>query len=164
MFNEFTERSKKPPTFFSGYSNLDLDTGRSQEFDTTSVDLRKRIGLCDDDTMDSRSEDSLCAGWCLTMMAAGLERDVESGSLKIAVGIRDGVHFGMRLAEMLVPAFTHDLIIQSDDAAHHGVGFNTSLASLGEFQGVGHHRYIDRIVVHQLSQHEDRSPRRDREW
>ena len=97
-------------------------------------------------------------------MAAGLKRDVESGSLKITVGIRDGVHFGMRLAEMLVPAFTHDLIIQSDDAAHHRVGFNTSLASLGELQGAGHHRYIDWIVVHQLSQHEDRSPRRDREW
>jgi hypothetical protein len=53
-------------------------------------------------------------------------------------GRMQGIYFGMRLTESLVPAFAHDAVLANHDSAHERIGFNEPAASVGKLQGTAH--------------------------
>ena len=59
--------------------NHDLDAVVAQNAETAAVGLLGRVVACDDDAANARRNDRVGARRCAAVVAAGLERDVESG-------------------------------------------------------------------------------------
>ena len=72
------------------------------------------------------------------MMAAGFERHVGSSALSRNAGRLQRMHFGVRLAGTLVPAFANDDAIAHDDAADTGIGSGGQQPTLGQLQRTRH--------------------------
>ncbi len=63
-------------------------------------------------------------------MAARLERDVQVRAASFFTGLGERVDLGMRAPELLVPTFTHDVVIADDHATHERIRFDVSTPCL----------------------------------
>jgi hypothetical protein len=56
------------------------------------------------------------------MMHTGFERHINSSVARKFAGLLQRIDFGMSLAGMPMPAFSHHLAFAHDQAAHDGIG------------------------------------------
>ena len=114
-------------------------------FDSCAAELRE-ASACDGgvwvwhrgyDSLNSCSDDCVCAGASAARGAAGFEGEVEGCAARFLTGFFKGDDFGMVAAIVVVETFADDAVIFDDDAADAGVGVGEGGAALGEGQGTG---------------------------
>ena len=71
------------------------------------------------------------------MVVARFQTHVGGASLSLLSGLPEGMGFGMRTAEFLVPALRHHHPILHQDAPHHRVGMDTSPTLPTQVDGSG---------------------------
>src|SRR5690606_29118594 len=72
------------------------------------------------------------------VMAAGFQGDVGGGAARPVAGLTQGMHLGMWLTGLGVPAFADDLAALHDDAADPWIGMGGIQPLARQLQGAGH--------------------------
>lgn len=121
----------------------DIKTGSTEGLDATSGHFGEWVLGRDDDTFGPKLEEEIGARGCFAVMAAGFEGDVE-GCFADLFGEEslEGFDFGVGATEAGVIAFPDAGLVEDDEAADHGVGFDASLAEFGKFDGLPHPKFI----------------------
>ena len=104
----------------------------------------QRVGIVDgiDQPPDAGGDDRLAAWWRTSVMAAGLERDVERGAACGLAGLCQSDDLAMRPAAIARAATPHDDPVAHDEGADAGVWRRTSHAATAQRQRCRHEAHI----------------------
>ena len=138
------------PTLFVEDSCNDLDAGISQQSDTPTGDLGKRVETPYDNTGYLLLDNQEAARRGLPVMGAGFERDIQRGAGKqFGISHRsNGIDFGMRAAELPVIPLAYYPAIAHDDGSHHGVGRHMTTATGCQLQASPHIHLVNVLIFH----------------
>ena len=143
-FVECEEASVEGSAFLFEDSDDDLAACVAEFFYARAIDFGERVAASDDDAGDALGDDEAGAGWCLAVVGAGFEGDVD-GALGEEFGVSDGgygVDLGVGASAGAVEAFADDASGVDDDGSDHGVGGGVPGAASGELEAAGHVSFV----------------------
>ena len=129
-----------------------LDARRSHPLDAATLHLGEGIDAAADHTPHALADDQVGTGWCLTIVAARLQRDVDRtlSQQRFVLGPHRGksVDLGVALATALMVALADDAPAGSyDHRADHGVGLGARLSAARQLQTAPHIQFV-RFSLH----------------
>jgi hypothetical protein len=122
-------------------SNLDLDSRRPQKLDAFAVCVRRRVYSRDNNLLHLGTDYGFRAWPRLALVTAGLERDIHGRPLRLysyVLAVLQRNDLGMSLAELLVPSFTHYLIVFDYQTTDSRIRLNSSQTLGGVLQSHPH--------------------------
>ncbi len=134
LLDELQIRRVEPPRFGFQFADGGFDSGRLQFGKTAAGHFREGIGHGGHHAANARRDDCLRARGRFAVVAAGFERNVHRGPRRARTGQTQCLDFGVRPAELAVPAFADDFGSAGDDAADHRIRLDIALPLKGQFQ------------------------------
>ena len=127
-----------------------VHAGRLQPCQTTTGNLRIGIRHGRDHPRHSGCDQRLGTGRRAPVMAAGLQRNIDSCTARGGACPAQGMDLGMRLTGPLMPALANHLPLLRNDTAHPGIRRCCPQATLCQLQRPRHHGVIKRRKAHFL--------------
>ena len=130
---------------------VNLDAGGPQLGDALACHQGVGIGGAHHHSADACLDEGFGAGGILSVVTAGLQGDVDGGSLGSGGAAGQGVALRMESAVLLVVALADDGTVLHDDGSHQGIGVHPSYSLAGKADGQPHVFCILCIHIHLLS-------------
>ena len=127
------ENLVKRVAFATQHALDDLDAGFAQLAHALACHQRIGVGGADHHADQSRVDKCLRTGRLLAGVAAGFQRDVDSGASHIDMVAFRGFEraaFRMPTAEIVMMAGGDDTAVAHDDGAHHRIGIDLACSEL----------------------------------